>query len=359
MLSEDTTFGDGPYALTLPEILLTIFGMLDARNLINAALVCKLWTWPAIDVGWRTCLIRLSSILAPLLKCEPSLLRSRDQSEAWSEAEEGEISAERWRKYQLDYGTKVTLVAWDVHPDASFNDRLEELMGSQRGPICPRLRNLTLSVHAENDGEEDINRWSPLLSLLIGPTLGRVRLGIGDVTKRVVNESIETLARVVPRLQHVFIDNGGEFSINSSAFRYVKSLKVQGHINHADWRSLADCLQLERIVLWEDASDIEIQRQDYSVTLPHLQALSVGDCCGYRSADFIVTLFRNTTMPLLRTLEVKIQERDVGTRSAAKNDILGFVRGRSPMLKEVVINGSVPGYDGITCRSLGHYVDFW
>ncbi|KAG8986647.1 hypothetical protein FRB93_005212 [Tulasnella sp. JGI-2019a] len=358
MLSENKTFGDGPYALALPEILLQILEELDTRNLMNAALVCKVWTWPAVDVGWRTCSIRLSSVLAPLLKCKPLQLRGCDQSEAWDEAEREEIPTERWRQYQLNYGAKVTIVTCDITPDDSFNSRLERLVGSHGGPICPHLRNLTFSVHTENDGEEDVDRWSPFLSLLVSSTLSRVRLSIGNVTRRVATESIEVLARIAPRIQHVFIENWAEFSINYSAFRCMKNLKVQGHIGHAGWRSLADCPQLERVVL-RDILEIDLQQQNYSVSLPHLRTLSVGGSFEYASADFTLMLFQNTIMPMLGTLEVSIREPNVTIRNAVQGEILKFLRRRSLVLKEVVINGRVmPGYDDITPGSLDHYVDY-
>ncbi|KAG9029817.1 hypothetical protein FRB95_004869 [Tulasnella sp. JGI-2019a] len=358
MLSEDGTFGSGPYALTLPEILLQILEKLDARNLMNVALVCKVWTWPAVDIGWRTCSIRLSSVLAPLLKCKPLQLCGRDQLEAWDEAEKEETPTESWRQYQLNYGAKVTIVTCDITPDDSFNSRLEILMGFHRGPICPHLRNLTFSVHTENDGEEDVDRWSPLLSLLVSSTLSRFRLSVCNATRRVAAENIKILTRIAPRIQHVFIENWAEFSIHYSAFRRMKNLKVQGHIGHTDWRSLADCPQLERVVL-QDILEIGLQPQNYSVSLPHLRTLSVGSSFEYASADFTLILFQNTIMPMLGTLEVGIHEPNVMVRDAVKGEILKFPCRRSLVLKEVAINGRVmPGYDDITPGSLDNYVDY-
>ncbi|KAG9026684.1 hypothetical protein FRB95_008549 [Tulasnella sp. JGI-2019a] len=65
----------GPYVLRLPEIQLRVFQELAAKDLLSAALVCKAWSWLAIDTAWRSCYIQLSWLLAPLLDRTSAALR--------------------------------------------------------------------------------------------------------------------------------------------------------------------------------------------------------------------------------------------------------------------------------------------
>lgn len=56
----------------IPELVLQIFESLDEKELFSAALICKEWTWMALDTRWRcraVPLTRLLSKLAPVKVC--------------------------------------------------------------------------------------------------------------------------------------------------------------------------------------------------------------------------------------------------------------------------------------------------
>ncbi|KAG9008393.1 hypothetical protein FRB94_013315 [Tulasnella sp. JGI-2019a] len=342
--------GDGPRALTLPEIRLRIFKELDFRNLFYAALVCRAWAWawPAIDTRWRSHPIRFGLVMRPQMNRRS--IESWSDSPSWSLYVRGvpRPSADS-EPSQLDYARKVNhlilVTEWDEDPEYAKG----WFIGHHGSPICPNLLSLKYEIDTADDtlgALEEEDRWSKLLQLLVGPNLESVTLTIRDATKQVANDNIRTLARIAPRLHNVTINSWGSCSADFAALDQLRSLEVNGFVNHESWKSLVDCPRLERIVLCEDDSCIEIEPQSYSITFPRLKALHIRDCCAYRAPEFVVALFRNTTMPMLRTFQVVIQASDE-RRASAKNEILGYVCGRSPILKEVMINGPVAGYDNV------------
>ncbi|KAG9007799.1 hypothetical protein FRB93_007190 [Tulasnella sp. JGI-2019a] len=338
MPANDPATGDGPYALSLSEIRLQIFKELDARNLMCAALVCKAWTWEAIDTRWRNHPIQFSAVLRPLLKGQ-----GKEYPPPWVSNihDAPEVSAKDWVFYQLHYAGKVTHLILDMEWGEDFNGELERLMEPHDAPICPNLVSLEYGIGTTDDGlfgAEDEDHWSPLLRLLVGHNLANVILTIRDVEEHVAIDNVRALVRIAPQLHNLVIINCAEFSINYSAFHQLKSLEVNGFISHAGWRSLAHCPGLERIVLYKD-DEIMNESQRYSITFPRLKSLYFIERHWFRPYDygFIVELIQNTTMPVPRTLRVRVQASDE-LREAAKNEMVGYVRGRSPMLRKLVLN---------------------
>lgn len=79
------------YVLGTPQYLSMILAHLAphwTKDLYNAALVCKSWNQPALDIKWTSCLIRLSRILGkldPKMKIDPNdLVSKRARSETTS-----------------------------------------------------------------------------------------------------------------------------------------------------------------------------------------------------------------------------------------------------------------------------------
>lgn len=54
-------------APAVPELLLRIFGLSSAADLDSLALVRPSWCDTAIDTKWRTCVVRMTQLLATLL----------------------------------------------------------------------------------------------------------------------------------------------------------------------------------------------------------------------------------------------------------------------------------------------------
>ncbi|KAG8855129.1 hypothetical protein FRB96_007167 [Tulasnella sp. 330] len=94
-----------------------------------------------------------------------------------------------------------------------------------------------------------------------------------------------------------------------------------------------------------DKDEDDIISQHYSVTFPNLEILSINASAS--SPNFIISLFQNTTMPALRTLDVEVLPSSDAADQAARRDVLESVRDRSPMLKEVRISGRMSGYDEV------------
>ncbi|KAG8983488.1 hypothetical protein FRB93_007249 [Tulasnella sp. JGI-2019a] len=300
--------------------------------------------------------IPLSAALSPLIQCEPKKLRD---SSFWGAISGAQTAPEHWDRYKRDYGRRIAHLIVDIDPDTISESNPERPAAwSQVGPIFPNLVSLRFDIegHAtEEDEPENKDRWTYLVKLLIGPDLKNLTLSVYDVTKEVVEKNIQALANIAPHINDVQITNNIYIPLNYAPFTSMKSLRVEGHIDHDGWKALANCTHLERIELWEDDSGLEVHPQDYSVTFPQLGSLSIADCCGFRDRSFIVSLFHNTTMPMLWRLEVGIQTYTAAMSEVLRVEILGSVRGRCPLLKELRIDGPILGYSDITHRMIsGH-----
>ncbi|KAG8983477.1 hypothetical protein FRB93_007238 [Tulasnella sp. JGI-2019a] len=328
---------DCPYVLTLPEIRLLIFEKLTAEDLLNAALVCKAWSWPAIDTAQRSN-VTLSWLLAPLVNCTAEKLRSCMYPDQIPEiAEEG--VTER-RDSQLT--GKITRLVIDLPWKMALAIDMTRLTDSLGGPIFPNLLSLEHDIDGpESSNEEvDIERWTPLLPLLVGPGLEKLTFTFFSASEQVVEANIQALAHIAPRIHRVVIHNESEtHSPDYSTFSQLTSLTVNGFFDHQTWRRLASCPLLECIVLWEDERAVDIETQNYSVTFPRLKTLTIDHPSTYRDSEFVLALLRGATMPTLQSLEVSYPRYDV-TAPEGVSEILLFMH-RSPLLKEAVINGSI------------------
>ncbi|KAG8883290.1 hypothetical protein FRB98_003198 [Tulasnella sp. 332] len=297
------------------------------------ALVCKAWNFLAIDSIWRKCAIPLSKALVPL---EPSPALSSHPP----------ISAERWTRYQLQYANKITHLVIDLEWRVVQDFNLERLVTPQ-GAVFPNLLWLEHDVDGmENPDHDriDEDRWTPLLPFLIGPKLKKLTFETYDVTKRVAEDNIRMLAHIAPRIDTVVI-NSHHPELEYSPFGHMRILIVSGHVDHETWKALATCTRLQTVMISDALGRGSPKPRHYSITFPSLETLSI--YIKAQSPDFVASLFRNTTMPLLQTLEIEIRPRDDDDAQTVTKHMLKSAFGRSPMLKEVRINGRVPGYDDV------------
>ncbi|KAG9003560.1 hypothetical protein FRB93_010978 [Tulasnella sp. JGI-2019a] len=326
-----------PDALNLPEIRLLVFEELGANDLLNAALVCKAWSWPAISTAWNNSNIILSWFLAPLVECTVKELQ------IWTDSDLLPIIAnckvichEQWDS-RLQYAGKITRLFVDVTWKVT-SAIIMQLIDPLGGPICPNLLSLRLNIDGRELSDEvaDMERWTPLLHLLVGPRLNELTLAFYGVTERVVKDNIQSMTHVAPRIHTVIIENHtNSLSSDYSAFVQMRTLKLRGLINHESWRCLSSCSRLENIVLWGNERRRSIGRQHYSVTFPHVKTLSI-EC---RDAEFTIALLQGATIPALQSLKIKFSRPDnADIEAASMREILKFMR-RSPLLKEAVIGG--------------------
>ncbi|KAG9024918.1 hypothetical protein FRB95_010869 [Tulasnella sp. JGI-2019a] len=341
MPTEDSQSGRSyACALDLPEIRLQIFRQLSTRDLLNAALVCKAWTWPATDTAWRSSKFRLSWLLASLLNCTAGDMQ-RGIGLYRNFFKVGGVTPEEWDS-RLQRAGKITHLIVDLSWKATVRIITTELSDPIHGPICPHLLSFELDIDGLESSHEnaDRERWTPLLPLLVGPDLEKLSLSFYAVTERVVQDIIQTLTRIAPQIHTVRIINSTKHSPDYFAFTHVKWLTVRGHISHQTWQRLASCPRLEGISLLRSHLGHNIKTQPYSVTFPHVKSFSVDLLQARRDAEFALALLQGATMPELQNLEINYPTYDGTTLEAVSSELLRFMH-RSLLLKEGVINGRV------------------
>ncbi|KAG9026686.1 hypothetical protein FRB95_008551 [Tulasnella sp. JGI-2019a] len=310
---------DGPYALTLPEIRLQVFEKLTTEDLLNAALVCRAWSWPAIDTTQRISRIKLSWLLAPLVNCTAVKLQECMHPDRIPEIAEEQVTERR----DPELAGKITRLVIDLAWKVALAVDMTQLANPLGGPIFPNLLSLKHDIDGteSSDEEADMERWTPILPLLIGPRVEKLTLTFYCATEQVVEDNIQALAHIALRIHTVVIHNESDvYSPDYSAFSQMTSLTVDGFLNHQTWIRLASCPRLESIVLREDDRVIDNEAENYTVTFPCMKTLTIDHLSLRRDPEFVLELLQGTTMPMLQSLEVSYP---------------------SPLLKEAVVNGNV------------------
>ncbi|KAG8985892.1 hypothetical protein FRB94_004911 [Tulasnella sp. JGI-2019a] len=335
------------------ELRLQILNELDANDLLNVALMCRLWSGLAIDTAWRNLSIRLSWLLAPLMNYSSSILRdSWDAGSLPAIPDPKDILMERWQT-QLDLARKITHLFIDVTWKTARAANLEKLVDPHDGPMCPNLRSLVLDIDGKEPNDEDVDsdRWTPLLPHLVGCGLENLTLQASEVSERVFQDIIDTLARIAPQIHTVVILTATEPSPDYSAFSQMRSLEVVGSVYNDTWRALASCPQLETIVI-RDETDTDPDTGEYSVSFAQLRSLTISFSDEKIGQDYTFVLARlwNTEMPALQTLKVDmdLEEPSEAENEAMREDLIQVVHRCSPMLKEVQFNGLVTRCDNVT-----------
>ncbi|KAG8992828.1 hypothetical protein FRB93_002150 [Tulasnella sp. JGI-2019a] len=343
MTTEDSQ-SNGPYALNVPEIQLLIFAELAAHDLVNVALVCKAWSWSAIDTAWRTSDFRLSWLLAPLVNIPAKILPAPGMEMelirriAMAEC----MSVERWSSRRQCAG-RITCFCIDLTWRMTIAITKTQSSDLFRVSICPNLLSLELDIDGPESPDEraDMERWTPLLPFLVGPRLEKLTLSFYGVTNRVVNANIQSLVHIALRIHTVLIINHTEtIPPDYSVFSHLRWLKVMGFIDHETWKGLAFCPRLESISLWDGDQGCHIETQHYSVTFPCVKTLSIDHSETRRNAECTVALLRGVTMPVLQNLEIKFPTFGGTTIEASRSELLGFMR-RCSLLKDAVIDGHI------------------
>ncbi|KAG9009222.1 hypothetical protein FRB93_005718 [Tulasnella sp. JGI-2019a] len=298
------TSTDCPLCLTISEIRLQIFEELDFESLLSAALVCKDWTWQATYLLWRNRPISLSCVLAPLMNCTADFLHNCASPDDLPPIKDGHVvDSEGWQT-RLDCREKVTGLVIDLAWKVARAAKLDQRMESRATIMFPNAISLHLSLDGRelSDENDDEDRWTPLLPVLLGPNLRELSLEAYEITERVFQDNINALARIAPEIHTVVIKNWPDtFSPSDFPFTQMKHLMINSFINRKSWRALANYSRLETIYLQgfvANSRDLTPNPQNFPVTLPCLKALSIGSCFGPQLA---IELFRNTIMPALQS----------------------------------------------------------
>lgn len=269
-----------------------------------------------------------------------------------------------WDGLKRDFANKVTYLEADISLWPASIELINDILGPNDGLLCPNLRkiDMTLTPAAgdyeeddEDDGEDEddsedkieaasiaeLDQWAQILQILATPALRAVSIGQSEAKDKTMKGCIRVLAKQAPHLHHLEVMTPSFSFEYGSAFKSLRSLTITGNIDHKGWRSLANCPDLREIRFF-DGPDPEMgpsnppaPREDYKITLPRLERLDIWDEAESHDPEFIVSIIRNTTMPLL--LEASID----GTSEITKGGptIRRALRRGSPLLRTMRING--------------------
>ncbi|KAG9028000.1 hypothetical protein FRB95_007006 [Tulasnella sp. JGI-2019a] len=317
-------------ALKTPEILLSVFQRLEVNDLNELAQVCKIWSPIAIDIKWRTSRIQLSRVLARLapftaVKSQDDTIRSFERTD---------ITKEQWDRFQNEYAGKVTELDIDVSLASVSRCAVEKLVQAHGGLLFPTLRKLRIDPTFPPDRED---WWTPMAALVACPTLRSVEIAQGDSDDEDMDGIIDAITAMAPHINDVSIETP-EYCPTYTAFSEVTQLTVTGYFDHEAWMACASLPKLESLTLLEAPSiiyyDHDVRwKQTYTVTFATLKTLRIDDGYEGRQAMFIVSIFRNATMPLLQTIDLYC------TRDIDMALIRRYLARGSPLLREINLNG--------------------
>ncbi|KAG9038200.1 hypothetical protein FRB95_002640 [Tulasnella sp. JGI-2019a] len=245
-----------------------------------------------------------------------------------------EFTTEQWDQFQKEYAGKVTELDIDVVLTPACWSIVNDLVRKHRS-LCPNLQKLYTYPRREPEIDD---RWMAMTALLAHPALRSVEIVQGDSSDEGMNDIIYALATKAPHIDDVSVDTLASCP-DYAAFSEVKRLSVSGYFDHKAWRECAMLPKLETLELWEFPDGGEIWglkirwKQTYAVTFANLKTLKIHDEDEEREPDLLASIFRNTTMPLLQTIELHCTE-DVDMAMIRR-----YLAERSPLLREINLNG--------------------
>ncbi|KAG8995553.1 hypothetical protein FRB94_008919 [Tulasnella sp. JGI-2019a] len=298
-----------------------------------SAQVCKPWSPMAIDVKWRTCKIQLSCVLSRLAPFFQVVFRPKTVCSFGKT----DITKEQWDQFQNEYAGKVTELDIDVVLSPASRSILENLVQPHGGPLFPRLWKLYVKPYYSQLGG---NFWRPMTALVACPTLRSVEIAQGNLHGEEMDDVIFAVFAKAPHINDVSIHIPRHCPAYA-AFSEVKQLAISGFFDHESSGACADLPKLESLTLWEAPDvkeygflDYKIRwKLTYAVTFATLTTLRIYDSDEGREARFIVSIFRNATIPLLYTIDLYC------TRDVDMTLIRRYLARRSPLLREINLNG--------------------
>ncbi|KAG9036911.1 hypothetical protein FRB95_007473 [Tulasnella sp. JGI-2019a] len=314
----------GPHiVLSIPELLLAIFGHLSVKELVVAALVCKAWSAPAVDTIWRTQTIMLSCLLAKLAPIDTKYRFRHAVLKPKTPITQGD-----WSHFLDRYANRVTKLKLDVQLDTESMMHISTLLETFGGLFCGDL----ISLEWPSGSAYDTGNHRKLFDLLPATKLQTVRLAESD-TSRIATTPLSQLAHRAPHVREIITPcqyNSFDFSV----FSQLQFLSFGGYLSKSDYRNLAHCPYL-RVLRFENmwAQVLATQQNNgTAITFPRLEELSI-----HPSHDSTDDMLLQSVMPALRSLEYRRQEMGPCTIPFLN----GIVR-TSPYLKSITITAGVP-----------------
>ncbi|KAG8980309.1 hypothetical protein FRB95_009026 [Tulasnella sp. JGI-2019a] len=314
-----------PYlALSIPELLLAILGHLSANELMVAALVCKAWSAPAVDIRWRTKEITLSCLLAKLAPVEEL---DRYTSNTVVLAPKTPITQDHWSRFLERYANRVTILDVNVKPNTDSLALISTLLETFGGPFCSDLSSLTWSVYGTYETRDQPKPFD----LLTMTKLQAFEL------KANMDESplLSQLAHRAPQIQKIVVPYQTT-SLNFSIFSHLRHLSYFGPLSTADYRNLACCSHLRVLRLRNPyMRNTSIQQGNgEAITFPHLEEFVI-----FTYDDVADETILRSVMPALRSLEY---QREIYTKGTYTMHPLNGIIRTSPYLESITLEGNVP-----------------
>ncbi|KAG8984807.1 hypothetical protein FRB94_008171 [Tulasnella sp. JGI-2019a] len=252
--------------LYIPEILLEIFTSLSTTDLVEAAQTCKAWAGPALDVRWRTRMIKLSrllSILAPLVNVNAHLTSFTLQYE--------KMTLIRWVDFVERFAGKVTWLELSIALDLGSLVLIERLLARFGGPLCRNLSRIDTGPCPQS-GSND--RRTPLLEFLLSSNLREVKLPMNSY-RSTTRANLTLLGRRTPQILDLTVS--GDDTFNYAIFTNLRSLSHHGYLSLAHYIVLASLPHLRTLLLFH-ISISNAQHNDGSIiTFPALREFSMSE----------------------------------------------------------------------------------
>ncbi|KAG9023398.1 hypothetical protein FRB95_013133, partial [Tulasnella sp. JGI-2019a] len=213
------------------EITLQILYELPAEELPSVALVCKDWTWKAIDTLWREHPIKLSKLLSRLAPGAKN--NSWDLSENSLALRLESVSRQEWMDFRARYADKVTHLEIDNCHLPRCVLRLPTWI-RDLGPLCPRIATLDFLQSAE-PSEADFAQWLTGLALISSP----------EPSIRVFDwydplDALKWLTMTPANLiQRARVTSDRIFPVHPTMFSHLRRLTLDGDLTYFEWNALA------------------------------------------------------------------------------------------------------------------------
>ncbi|KAG9022827.1 hypothetical protein FRB95_014121, partial [Tulasnella sp. JGI-2019a] len=213
------------------EITLQILHELPADELPSAALVCKDWTWKAIDTLWREHPVKLSKLLSKLVPGVEN--NNNDFGEDGLALRLESVSRQEWMDFRARYADKVT----HLEIDNSHLPRCVLYLPTwirDLGPLCPRIATLDFLRRAE-PSEPDFAKWLTGLASISSP----------EPFIRVFDwyDPLDALKwlTVTPEnlIQRARVTGDRIFPVHPTMFSQLRRLTLDGDLTYFEWNALA------------------------------------------------------------------------------------------------------------------------
>ncbi|KAG8994099.1 hypothetical protein FRB94_010115 [Tulasnella sp. JGI-2019a] len=263
-------------ALSLPELLVAILEHLSADGLMVAALVCKVWSAPAVNIIWRTQTITLSRLLAKLAP-----INRKD----YNLYEITPITQDDWNLFLEQYANRVTKLDLDVVFNTNSLMLISTLLKTFSGLLCSNLTSLT--------GYGTENYWT-LFDLLTLTKLQEVGFMV-KLPSFAEDTLWSQLAHRATQIRDIIAPRQLE-SFDFSIFSQLRSLST------SDYHNLAYCLHLRVLDLRDTRARVTAIQQSSgeAVTFPRLEEFFI-----FSGNDVADDMTLRSVMPALRVLQYR------------------------------------------------------